>query len=159
MDENYNNQNNNQTPDQNQYGQQYDQNAQQYDQNTQQYAQNTQQYQQPQQNNYYNNQGYQQPYNNYQPPVPTQPKDNSKNLAIASLVLGIVSFFCCGSVCSIVGIVLGAVSRKKKPNENGMATAGIVLSIIALVLWAIYFVVYVCVLGGTISTASHSYYY
>lgn len=157
MDENYNNQNNNQTPDQNQNAQQYQQsqqNAQQY----QQPQQNAQQYQQPQQNNYYNNQGYQQPYNNYQAPFATQPKDNSKGLAVASLVLGIVSFFCCGSVCSIVGIILGVISRKQKPNENGMATAGIVLSIVALVLWAIYFVVYVCVLGGTISTASNFYY-
>lgn len=130
MDENFNNQQNNQQN--NQYNQQNDQYNQQY---------NQQQYNQP---NNYNN------YNNYAPNQYQQPQDNSRGLAIASLVLGIVSFFCCGSVCSIVGIVLGVLSRKKKPTDNGMATAGIVLSIIALAIWAIYFI-YVLVVYGSFS--------
>ena len=66
-----------------------------------------------------------------------QKKDNSKGMAIASLVLGIVSFFCCGPISAVVGIVLGVISRKNKPNENGMATAGIILSVIALILWVV----------------------
>lgn len=66
-----------------------------------------------------------------------QKKDNSKGMAIASLVLGIVSFFCCGPISAVVGIVLGVISRKNNPTENGMATAGIVLSVIALVLWVV----------------------
>lgn len=128
MDENYNNQNpyNPQPQDNNQdtYNQQ------------QGYYQNS--YNQPQngyQNNYnYNQQqgyqnGYNQPQQYYQ-----EPADNSKGFAITSLVLGIVSFFCCGTVCSIVGLVFGIMSRKKNPVNNGMATAGIVLSIISLVL-------------------------
>ena len=138
MDENFNNQQNNQQN--NQYNQQYNQpqyNQQQY--NQPQY--NQQQYNQP---NNYNN------YNNYAPNQYQQPQDNSRGLAIASLVLGIVSFFCCGSVCSIVGIVLGVLSRKKKPTDNGMATAGIVLSIIALAIWAIY-LIYVLVVYGSFS--------
>lgn len=140
MDENFNNQQNNQQN--NQYNQQNDQYNQQY--NQQQYNQpqyNQQQYNQP---NNYNN------YNNYAPNQYQQPEDNSRGLAIASLVLGIVSFFCCGSVCSIVGIVLGVLSRKKKPTDNGMATAGIVLSIIALAIWAICFI-YVLVVYGSFS--------
>lgn len=140
MDENFNNQQNNQQN--NQYNQQNDQYNQQYNQpqyNQQQYKQ--QQYNQP---NNYNN------YNNYAPNQYQQPQDNSRGLAIASLVLGIVSFFCCGSVCSIVGIVLGVLSRKKKPTDNGMATAGIVLSIIALAIWAIY-LIYVLVVYGSFS--------
>ena len=144
MDENFNNQQNNQQN--NQYNQQNEQYNQQYNQpqyNQQQYNQqyNQQQYNQP---NNYNN------YNNYAPNQYQQPQDNSRGLAIASLVLGIVSFFCCGSVCSIVGIVLGVLSRKKKPTDNGMATAGIVLSIIALAIWAIYFI-YVLVVYGLFS--------
>lgn len=144
MDENFNNQQNNQQN--NQYNQQNGQYNQQYNQpqyNQQQYNQqyNQQQYNQP---NNYNN------YNNYAPNQYQQPQDNSRGLAIASLVLGIVSFFCCGSVCSIVGIVLGVLSRKKKPTDNGMATAGIVLSIIALAIWAIYFI-YVLVVYGSFS--------
>ena len=140
MDENFNNQQNNQQN--NQYNQQNDQYNQQYNQpqyNQQQY--NQQQYNQP---NNYNN------YNNYAPNQYQQPQDNSRGLAIASLVLGIVSFFCCGSVCSIVGIVLGVLSRKKKPTDNGMATAGIVLSIIALAIWAIY-LIYVLVVYDSFS--------
>ncbi len=150
MDENFNNQQNNQQN--NQYNQQNDQYNQQY--NQQQYNQpqyNQQQYNQQQ----YNQQQYNQPnnynnYNNYAPNQYQQPQDNSRGLAIASLVLGIVSFFCCGSVCSIVGIVLGVLSRKKKPTDNGMATAGIVLSIVALAIWAIYFI-YVLVVYGSFS--------
>lgn len=148
MDENFNNQQNNQQN--NQYNQQY--NQQQYNQpqyNQQQY--NQQQYNQP---NNYNN------YNNYAPNQYQQPQDNSKGLAIASLVLGIVSFFpCCGSVCSIVGIVLGVLSRKKKPTDNGMATAGIVLSIVALAIWAIYFIYVLVVYGSFSAVYNTSRYY
>ena len=154
MDENFNNQQNNQQN--NQYNQQNEQYNQQYNQpqyNQQQYNQqyNQQQYNQP---NNYNN------YNNYAPNQYQQPQDNSRGLAIASLVLGIVSFFCCGSVCSIVGIFLGVLSRKKKPTDNGMATAGIVLSIIALAIWAIYFI-YVLVVYGSFSAVYNTsrYYY
>jgi hypothetical protein len=98
------------------------------------------QYNQPQ----YNQQQYNQPqYNQPQQYVaPAQPADDSKGLAIASLVLGIVSLVCCGSVCSIVGLVLGIMSRKRKPENNGMATAGIVLSIISLAFWGVYLILY-----------------
>ena len=137
MNENFNNQQNNQY---NQQNNQYNQS--QY--NQQQY--NQQQYNQP---NNYNN------YNNYAPNQYQQPQDNSRGLAIASLVLGIVSLFCCGSVCSIVGIVLGILSRSKKSTDNGMATAGIVLSIIGLVLWAIV-IVYELIVYGTVGyTVNH----
>lgn len=141
MNENFNNQQNNQQN--NQYNQQNNQyNQPQY--NQQQY--NQQQYNQP---NNYNN------YNNYAPNQYQQPQDNSRGLAIASLVLGIVSLFCCGSVCSIVGIVLGILSRSKKSTDNGMATAGIVLSIIGLVLWAIV-IVYELIVYGTVGyTVNH----
>lgn len=153
MDENFNNQQNNQQN--NQYNQQNEQYNQQYNQpqyNQQQYNQqyNQQQYNQP---NNYNN------YNNYAPNQYQQPQDNSRGLAIASLVLGIVSFFCCGSVCSIVGIVLGVLSRKKKPTDNGMATAGIVLSIIALAIWAIYFIYVLVVYGSFSAVYNTSRYY
>lgn len=149
MDENFNNQQNNQQN--NQYNQQNEQYNQQY--NQPQY--NQQQYNQPQYNqpNNYNN------YNNYAPNQYQQPQDNSRGLAIASLVLGIVSFFCCGSVCSIVGIVLGVLSRKKKPTDNGMATAGIVLSIIALAIWAIYFIYVLVVYGSFSAVYNTSRYY
>ena len=62
-------------------------------------------------------------------------------MAIASMVLGLVAlaFAVFGGVANglgifigVVGLVLGAVSRKKVP--SGMATAGIVMSIIAISL-------------------------
>lgn len=181
MDENYNNQyNNNQNPqpqdNNNQYSQpqqpdyasQYNQYNQQPDYNNQNNGNNQQQnyanqnngYAQPQDyTNQYNvqPQQYNQPYYDQQyPQYYEQPQDNSRGFAIASLILGIVSFFCCGSVCSILGLIFGIISRKRKPQNNGMATAGIVLSIIALVLWAVYMI---AVVAGIIELDTYSYYY
>nr|WP_122012958.1 hypothetical protein [Maliibacterium massiliense] len=68
-----------------------------------------------------------------------QQKTNGK--AIASMVLGIVGLVCVlfsvtvvmgwiGIACAIVGLILGIMAKKEQP--SGMATTGIVLSIIAL---------------------------
>ena len=59
----------------------------------------------------------------------------SKGLSIASMVLGIVSIvlFCVSYLsipCAILALIFGFVGRKK--GGKGMATAGIVLGIIAL---------------------------
>lgn len=60
----------------------------------------------------------------------------SNGLAIASMVLGIVSLILTcilpyvSWVLAIVGIVLAAIAKKKA--KSGMATAGLVCSIIAL---------------------------
>ena len=119
-------------------------------QNAQDYQQpyGAQDYQQPygSQPDYYNQNNYNQ--NNYQQyqQYPNynqyQVEDTSaKNMGTASMVLGIVSFFCCGLPCSIVGLILGIISKKRQPENNAKATAGIVLSIIALVLWGVFFVI------------------
>ena len=82
----------------------------------------------------------------YQPsyqPAPAAPK--GKGMAIASLALGIGSLpflfiptvGWLGIVMAIVGIVLGAISKKQLKAQGaptGMATAGIVCSIIALAI-------------------------
>jgi len=81
-------------------------------------------------------------------PHPQAPKSNG--LAIASLVTGLVSLACLfismfwlaffgfiGIAVAIVGLVLGISARKK--TKSGMATAGMVLNIIALAL---------CILGA-----------
>ena len=80
-------------------------------------------------------------------------------MAVAPLVLGIISLiaglfgFCfVGLPISIVGIVLAVIAKKKAP--SGMATAGLVLSIIACVLCAIFFVACVACLGGTAGLAA-----
>ena len=119
-----------------------------------------------------NNQGYQQYYgaNDYQQPYGSQPNYNNynhnnyqqypvydqnqledksaKNMGIASLVLGIVSLFCCGLPCSVVGLILGIISRKRQPENNGKATAGIILSIIGMVL-SIVIIIFNVANGGS----------
>lgn len=90
-------------------------------------------YEQPQQQNY--QQPYNQPnnvYNNYQQPAPVP----GKGLAIAGMVLGIISFFCIPLITGILGIVFGGVA-KSKGYRGGMATAGIVCGILGLVGWVL----------------------
>ena len=80
-----------------------------------------------------------------------QPNTGSNGLAIASLVLGIVSLVLvaafswmlwvsiAGLCLGIVGTILGVMGRK---NDTGrtMATAGMILSIIGIAIGAICFI-------------------
>ncbi len=77
---------------------------------------------------------YQQPYYQGQPIYAVPTNDNSKGMAITSLVLSILSFFCCGFPFSIAGFIFGMVSKSRKPHNNPIATAGIVISIIGFVV-------------------------
>lgn len=86
----------------------------------------------------------------------------SSGLAIASLVLGLVGIvfdFIPGLgivalLCAIVGLILGIVAKSQISNSNGqiggsgMATAGIVLSIIVLALWVILLVACAAFIGS-----------
>ncbi len=116
------------------------QQAQQFQQQPQyQQAQQVQQqpqYQQPQQ--------FQQPQ--FQQPVRAVVYDavpeKNHNASIVALVLGILGIvFCwipgCNFVLNIIGIVCGAVSLGKKNPGTGMAVAGLILSIIGLLLAAL----------------------
>lgn len=73
----------------------------------------------------------------------------SNGLAIASMVLGIVSLILTcilpyvSWVLAIVGIVLAAIVKKKA--KSGMATAGLVCSIIALAVWVVVIILLVVV--------------
>ena len=79
-------------------------------------------------------------------------------MAVASLVLGIVSiifsffgginFF--GGIIGIVGIILG-VYGKKDESKKGMATAGLVCSIIGTVLCFIFYVACVACVGSLVA--------
>jgi len=77
----------------------------------------------------------------------------SNGIAIASLVLGIVALCCLfsfryiwvGIIAAVVGLILGIVARKQTPSS--MATAGFVLSIIALAVCTVSFVACVACLG------------
>ena len=115
--------------------------------------------QQPGQQPYYQQPG-QQPYYPQQGGTPYQQNIPGKGTAVASLVLGIialvVAWFGWGAVVaivlSIVGIILGINARKQLlPDQGrGMATAGMICSIIALAISAIVFVA--CVICATAMT-------
>lgn len=85
-------------------------------------------------------------------------------MAVASLVLGIVSLvlniifgtvYGVGILTSLVGVVLGAMARKDLETK-GMATAGMVCSIIALVLGILVFIA--CIACAS-AIASSGYYF
>ncbi len=81
-------------------------------------------------------------------------------MGIASLVLGILAlviglfsagaFGWLGAILAIIGIILGALG-KKVPEKKGIATAGLVLSIIGLVLSLILYIACVALVGGMAS--------
>ncbi len=168
MDNNYNNgynnqQDNNQMPNnqndmpnyQEQYNQMYGQQNEQQNAQPQYNQQYGQQNNQPQYNQQPYGQQYAQPYN-YNPEYQQPVNEDGKSMAVASLVLGIVSFFCCGTICSILGLIFGIISKKRQPENNGMATAGIVLSIITLVIGLIFLILY---FSGIFTLYNYGYYY
>ncbi len=83
-------------------------------------------------------------YNNtYSTPNTPLTNNNSNGFGIASLILGICSIaICCcygvGAIPAIIGLILGILQNKK--NANGIATAGIVLGIIGILLNAVYLI-------------------
>lgn len=85
-------------------------------------------------------------------PVDNQP-EGGKGMAVASMILGIVSIvmLCCSQYislpCAIIGLILGIV-HKKKNGKNGMATAGVVCSIISLVLSILLIIASAVLLGA-----------
>ena len=80
-------------------------------------------------------------------------------MAVASLVLGICSlvfpFIGLGwlsCISGIVGVILGALSRKKA-EKRGLATAGMVMSIIAVALGLLMWIACASCIGGLASLA------
>lgn len=129
-------------------------NEQTYSQPQQTYSQPQQTYSQPQQQAYGSFDQTQYGYN--------QPASSGKGMAIASMVLGIISipaicFWIVGLPCAIVGLILGILYNKK--NEHSpMATAGIVCSIITIALLVL--VLILCIVGAvSLSSLEYSYYY
>lgn len=75
-------------------------------------------------------------------------------MGVASLVLGIISIVCSfiglhpvGAITGLIGIVLGAVGRKN-PDKKGIATGGLVCSIIGFILCVILFVACAACVGS-----------
>lgn len=84
-------------------------------------------------------------------------------MAVASLVLGILALVISvfipawgwlGAILGIVGIILGALG-KKDPAKKGMATAGLVMSIIAVAFGLIFWIACVaCVSAASAELAA-----
>ncbi len=81
-------------------------------------------------------------------------------MGIAALVLGIVSLLLSlfgggvlGVISSIVGIILGILGRKDE-KQKGMATAGLVCSIIALILGLIVWIACASIIGAAAAAAN-----
>ncbi len=78
-------------------------------------------------------------------------------MGVASLVLGIIAIIIglfsagalgwFGAILAIIGIILGAVGRKN-PEKSGLATAGLVCSIIGLILCLIVYIACVACLAA-----------
>ena len=83
-------------------------------------------------------------------------------MGVASLVLGILAVVIglfsagalgwLGAILAIIGIILGTLG-KKDPEKKGIATAGLVLSIIGLVLCLILYIACAACIGGIASLA------
>ena len=110
---------------------------------------------------------YQQPVQPvYQQPVAT-PAVPGKGLGVASMVLGIVSLamFCVWYLaipCALVGCILGAVSLNKAKQagmKNGMGTAGLTCSLIALAILIIIVILGFAGLSCLESQVDDYYYY
>ena len=83
----------------------------------------------------------------------TNMPQESKGLAIASMVLGIVSlvFFCFPYLCipcGIVGLILGGISIATKKGGKCMAIAGLVCSILGIVIYVILAIIGASILSG-----------
>lgn len=92
----------------------------------------------------------------YLPPAPTN------NLAIVSLVAGILSWVLCPIIAAIVAVITGHVARGQirtsGESGGGLALAGLILGYVHLVLWVGGFFVWLLVLGGLAilsATSSH----
>lgn len=82
-------------------------------------------------------------------------------MAVASLVLGICAlvfpFIGLGwlsMLLGIVGLILGALGKKKNPEKKGIATAGLVMSIIAVALGLVSWIACAACVGGLASLGS-----
>ena len=96
------------------------------------------------------------PISNPTPNTTNTTAPEKKGFSIASMILGIVAVvFCClwyiTIPCGILAIVFSIVGKKK--GGKGMATAGLVLGIIAI---ALYVLLIICGVGALMGLASIS---
>ncbi|MBD5482758.1 MAG: hypothetical protein HDR15_09635 [Lachnospiraceae bacterium] len=81
-------------------------------------------------------------------------------MGVASLVLGIIAILIgafsagllgwLGAIIGVIGIILGALAKKAQ-QTNGLATAGLVCSIIGTVLSLLFYIACSACVGGVTS--------
>lgn len=86
----------------------------------------------------------------YTSPVTDEPSNTTPGMSIAGLVMGIVSIVltcCCGGgiIFGIAGLIMSISGNKQ--NQTGVGTAGLVCSIIGIVL-NIFSIIYWVLAGG-----------
>jgi len=96
------------------------------------------------------------PSQQYQPPLPPQQPAKGSGLGVAALVLGIFSLVIClipiannlAYFTGLAAIVLGILGRRGIRPGKGMALAGIITAIIAIIGAIVSTILYVSVLNG-----------
>lgn len=69
-------------------------------------------------------------------------------LAIASLIIGILSLLCCGVILGPVAVIMGFISRGRITSSGGtvggggMAMGGLILGVVGFLLWVVVVIVY-----------------
>ena len=80
------------------------------------------------------------PYYQQNRPYQVPARDPGYGMAVASMVLGIVSFFIASLITGCLGIIFGAVA-KSKGSRSPMATAGIVCGVISVILGIVLIII------------------
>lgn len=83
------------------------------------------------------------------PPSPGQPAAPQNGMGTAALVMGILQFFCLGTIGSILAIIFGKIGMNKADQglatNRGSAKAGFVLGIIGLALTVVGIIIWIIV--------------
>lgn len=85
-------------------------------------------------------------------------------MAIAALVLGIISLITCwfgaagwlGCITGILAIVFGILGQKREPEKKGMAKAGFIMGIVALAIGIIMTIACIACIGAVGSAINES---
>ena len=88
--------------------------------------------------------------------IPSGKITRGGNMAVAALVLGILSLITCwfgavgwiGCICGVLAIVLGVLGQKKEPEKKGMAKAGMIMGIVALAIGIIMTIACIACIGA-----------
>ena len=88
-----------------------------------------------------------------------QPTKTGKNMSIASMVLGICATALLCLPAGIVGLVLAAISLKRKYEGRNMAIAGLVTSIVSIALSILVACIIIFAVIAAVGLSHYSYNY